>query len=191
VRGLDCQRSLARYTVLTAMSSVERPYECNSPGVIFERFEDETVVINLDSGHYYTLDTVGAFVWARLNDAVAVERVIRELQHDFAGDPAAIDASIREFIGLLVSEQLIRPVAGTGGANGTDVQPDGPPSTKGAFRAPELGKYNDMAEMLLLDPVHDVDGAGWPSAPADRTAESPALVAEDDVSTWPELKRDR
>jgi hypothetical protein len=25
-----------------------------------------------------------------------------------------------------------------------------------------LNKYSDMQELLLLDPIHDVDDAGWP-----------------------------
>ena len=48
------------YAVL--VSAVQRFFECNAPGVIFERFQDETVVINLDSGRYYTLDPMGAEV---------------------------------------------------------------------------------------------------------------------------------
>jgi hypothetical protein len=30
--------------------------------------------------------------------------------------------------------------------------------------APVLEKYTDMQELLLLDPIHDVEEAGWPKA---------------------------
>ena len=182
------------------MDSAERYFECNGPGVIFEQFEDETVVINLDSGHYYTLDTVGAIVWQRITDSTSLASVVAELHHSFDGEPAAIAQAVRDFVGLLLGEQLIRAVVGGVPANGSAAAlappaapvvapPPAPAGAKPAFRAPELGKYNDMAEMLLLDPVHDVDGAGWPSAPGART-DAPSLV-EDDVSEWPELKRGR
>ena len=174
------------------MDSAERYFECNGPGVIFEQFEDETVVINLDSGHYYTLDTVGAIVWQRITDSTSLASVVAELQRSFDGEPAAIAQAVRDFVGLLLGEQLIRPVVGGVPANDSAASvapPPAPGGAKPAFRAPELGKYNDMAEMLLLDPVHDVDGAGWPSAPGART-DAPSLV-EDDVSEWPELKRGR
>jgi hypothetical protein len=26
-----------------------------------------------------------------------------------------------------------------------------------------LNKYTDMQDLLLLDPIHEVDAAGWPS----------------------------
>jgi hypothetical protein len=173
------------------MDSIDRYFECNAPGVIFERFEDETVVINLDSGNYYTLDAMAAAVWERLNESVPLGVLVGEVQRDYTGDPAEIGRAIREFVGLLLSEQLVRPVAQPSSqgkpadANGAS----GAAKSKGEFHAPQLGKYNDMAEMLLLDPVHDVDGAGWPSAPANRS-DAPTLV-EDDVSEWPELKRGR
>jgi hypothetical protein len=31
------------------------------------------------------------------------------------------------------------------------------------YSPPKLSAYTDMQELLLLDPVHEVDDAGWPS----------------------------
>ena len=30
------------------------------------------------------------------------------------------------------------------------------------YVTPAFDRYTDMAELLLIDPVHDVDEAGWP-----------------------------
>src|SRR5262245_2809058 len=148
------------------MDTIDRYFECNAPGVIFERFEDETVVINLDSGNYYTLDAMAAAVWERLNESIGLGALTAEIQRDYTGDAAEIAQAIREFVGLLLSEQLVRPVlAPAGNGSRPAAERTAAPQPKGAFHAPQVGKYNDMAEMLLLDPVHDVDGAGWPSAP--------------------------
>ena len=38
-------------------------------------------------------------------------------------------------------------------------------NTDATFEAPKLSKYTDMEQLLLLDPVHDVDETGWPNAP--------------------------
>ena len=35
------------------------------------------------------------------------------------------------------------------------------------FEAPILQKYTDMQDLLLLDPIHEVDEAGWPHANLD------------------------
>jgi hypothetical protein len=34
---------------------------------------------------------------------------------------------------------------------------------KTVFNAPVLNKYTDMQDLLLLDPIHEVDATGWPS----------------------------
>ena len=35
------------------------------------------------------------------------------------------------------------------------------------YVAPTLQKYSDMQDLLLIDPVHEVDETGWPNRPAD------------------------
>ena len=39
------------------------------------------------------------------------------------------------------------------------------PSKKKAFAKPKLSKFGDMQDLLLLDPIHDVDQQGWPNSP--------------------------
>jgi hypothetical protein len=31
------------------------------------------------------------------------------------------------------------------------------------FHTPTLAKFTDMQDLLLLDPIHDVDKTGWPA----------------------------
>ena len=38
--------------------------------------------------------------------------------------------------------------------------------TIGPFVPPTLEKYTDMQDLVLLDPVHEVDERGWPHAQA-------------------------
>ncbi len=33
----------------------------------------------------------------------------------------------------------------------------------GHFEPPKLAKYTNMSDLLMLDPVHDVDEQGWPN----------------------------
>ena len=59
-------------------------------------------------------------------------------------------------------EELIAP------GEAVDILPSpGPvaaPRPDGPFTAPVVEKYTDMAELILLDPVHDVSALGWPDA---------------------------
>jgi len=38
------------------------------------------------------------------------------------------------------------------------------PAAGGTFEEPQLEKYEDLQDIILLDPVHRVDDAGWPHA---------------------------
>jgi hypothetical protein len=33
----------------------------------------------------------------------------------------------------------------------------------GSFEPPKFTKFNDMQNLLLSDPIHDVDATGWPN----------------------------
>ena len=35
------------------------------------------------------------------------------------------------------------------------------------YEPPQLMKYTDMQELILLDPIHDVDEKGWPHTKPD------------------------
>jgi hypothetical protein len=39
------------------------------------------------------------------------------------------------------------------------------------FEAPVLHKYIDMKDLLLLDPIHETDETGWPSASSDYSSD--------------------
>jgi hypothetical protein len=39
------------------------------------------------------------------------------------------------------------------------------------FEIPALEKYTDMEELLLLDPIHEVDETGWPNIAPDQSEE--------------------
>jgi hypothetical protein len=55
---------------------------------------------------------------------------------------------------LVPADESAAPVLTPHPENGAAAQP---------YQEPKLGKYTDMQELLLLDPVHEVDEAGWPN----------------------------
>lgn len=131
-------------------------YRINSPGVIHETIDDEVVIINLDKGHYYSLDGCGARIWSALIAGEPVERVCG----GFAGDAAEIDAGVRALAAELEREELIVAADGAAAPGApVDAAVAEPPL---AYAAVQLQRYSDMEELLLLDPIHEVDQQGWP-----------------------------
>jgi hypothetical protein len=141
-------------------------YKINAPHIVHEIFEDkEAAIINLKSGNYYSLDPVGAFVWSHIDSGAAVGEIVQEVLAHYEGDVADVSPAIARLIDALQAEELItiandgdgqaKREAITSAANGN--------VAKTPFTAPVLERYNDMQELLLLDPIHEVDDTGWPN----------------------------
>jgi hypothetical protein len=69
---------------------------------------------------------------------------------------------VQDLLAQLQQENLIVPVDGTGAVDLDLEVPSHNGHEKPSFNLPLLHKYSDMQELLLLDPIHDVDDAGWP-----------------------------
>ena len=138
-------------------------FKINKPKVISEIFDDEVVVINLDSGNYYSLGKLGVRIWGLIEKGANSTEIAEIISCDYQFDGNDLNGSIVKFINELEREQLILPDL----ANNAKFDP-GPDISSGAnkpiFEEPVLSKYTDMQELLLLDPIHDVDESGWPSS---------------------------
>jgi hypothetical protein len=125
--------------------------------VVHETLDGETVVINLASGTYYSLEGSGADLWSRLLAGETPAESAATLAAQHGGDAATVTGAIVAFQQQLFDHGLIT------------VQPAAAPTADGhlgTFEVPKLRAYDDLREHLLLDPVHDVErGAGWPAVP--------------------------
>jgi hypothetical protein len=141
-------------------------FRINSPKVIDEIFDDEVVIINLDSGSYYSADRTGLEIWREIKRGAGASAIVAALTAKYEGDAAEIDAACRRFLAELRQESLI---VSTNDAPeiSAEVAANRPSDAGAKFSAPALHKYTDMQELLLLDPIHEVDESGWPHASAE------------------------
>lgn len=133
----------------------------NAPKVIHEEFDDEVVIANLDSGRYYSVDLIGAAIWRLVIAGITREEIFARIRTEFTGDAIEIERGTGNFLDELVDESLLIAESiedGVGSSSAASPRP----SAQIPFVAPRLQKYTDMEELLLLDPVHEVDETGWP-----------------------------
>jgi hypothetical protein len=133
------------------------------PSTVHERFGDETVILNLDSGSYYSAQGTGTEIWSLVSDGASEATILQRMCAEYAGSGEEIAGATAAFLNQLVAESLVEPAIADGEAEHAPASA-GAPSKANAFSAPLLQKYTDMEEMLLLDPIHEVDEHGWPSA---------------------------
>ena len=134
-------------------------YRVNGPRVISENIDGELILVHMEKGTYYSTDEVGAELWRLIEMGCRVSDMFDALHSQYDAGPEQIANAISTFLTRLRDEDLIT-IDETPGANAapkwalSDV--------RRAFRMPELHSYRDMQDMLSLDPIHDVEAAGWP-----------------------------
>lgn len=79
------------------------------PHVAWRRVEEESVLLNVDTSEYYSLDPVGTQVWERLGKGEDAQRIAAVLAEDYGVAPARAAADVRAFISDLLREKLIHP----------------------------------------------------------------------------------
>jgi hypothetical protein len=132
-------------------------YRVNEPSVIHQAIDGELVVIHLDNGVYYSLDATGARIWAMLAAGQPVRSVIDSFSRVGVVDSAGVTAAVTDLVDRLCAEELL---VANGAANGTTqpIETD----LDVSFSPPVLQRYDDLQDLLLLDPIHAVDESGWP-----------------------------
>ena len=134
-----------------------------SPWVTHERLDDEVIAINLETGAYYALDGVAADCWVLSAAGSEIDEVVAVVVERYDVAESQARADVTTFLEQLVTERLM--IAGHGEL--APAVPLSPLAAKKPYAAPAVEKYDDLEDLLLLDPIHEVDEAGWPVARAD------------------------
>lgn len=132
----------------------------NAPAVVAEVIDGEAVIMDLASGHYFSTQQVGCEIWRAIERGASRSAIVATLVSTYDVEPHVASAAVTTFVGELVQRNLVVESNGDAGSgeqpvNGSGVQ-------RPAFTSPVLNSYTDMEDLLLLDPIHDVDQAGWP-----------------------------
>jgi len=137
----------------------------NTPAVSAEAFDDEIVIIDFNTGNYFSLDDAGFELWKLLEAGVDRASITSEMIRRFKGDPQKIAAAVDHLLEELLREGIIRKEKARRSVEDAVVSPLFS-SEKERRCWPEealtLHKYSDMQDLLLLDPIHEVDEKGWP-----------------------------
>ena len=141
-------------------------YRINSPPVIHQTLDGEVIVVNLDTGTYYSLVGTGAAIWDAVERGASVAEAVEETLERYDAPRPVVEPAVTRFVERLLEEALLVAANGDGPAAAAPAEPNG--AAQGSFAEPRLDKYTDMQELLLLDPIHEVDERGWPNSLGER-----------------------
>jgi hypothetical protein len=135
-------------------------YQINRPDVMMESFEGEVIIIHMKRGNYYSLRGSAPLIWDIIGQGCSLEKTGDYLAARYPAQEEEVRGSLRNLVEELIAEDLIVPLTAaptTSDQTCSQVKADGP------FVPPLLERYTDMQELLLLDPIHEVDETGWPA----------------------------
>jgi hypothetical protein len=133
-------------------------YASAGPNIIGKLFDGELTLINLDTGQYFAAGGCAADIWELVADGAKPADIVNGLQQRYKGDAATISAETNRILELLLQNALISVSSKGSAASRAVAAQEQKPWQPGWIEV-----YGDMKELLLLDPIHDVDEA-WPKA---------------------------
>lgn len=133
---------------------VETSYRAAGPDIVSESFDGELVVLNLGTGQYFGFNPSAAAAWTALMAGARPAGIVA------AG---AAEPTLLAFIARLEALNLIVPDPAATPAELSEALRAG---IAADASAPTVESYDDLADLIVADPIHDVDyEAGWPHLP--------------------------
>lgn len=135
----------------TVTIDLKVPYAPASPDIAHESFDGDVVVVDLANGKYYSFSQSGSAIWLALAEAAPPADLVA---HGAFGD------AIPGFVLRLCEHQLIvaRPDMAPAPLSSACAE-----RLRNSVEAPDVAVFDDMADLFIADPIHDVDEpSGWP-----------------------------
>jgi hypothetical protein len=131
-----------------------------SDKILAKEFDGELTLINLDTGVYFAAGGATLDIWRALTSGRALRETARDLVSRYKIAESDASGHVTRIVGMLVGYGLmVASATAASTASGEE-----PRSDSAVWSVPWLESYGDMQDLLLLDPVHDVQGGAWPKA---------------------------
>lgn len=129
-----------------------------------ERLDGEVIIVDFESGHYYSFrGTAADILWLIDHDiATAAWPAILTASYPTL-DWAEAQVGIMVFLERIVELGLVVPTD-TGSMAAIDLPDD---MARTDWTDPEMLVNDELADLLVIDPIHDVSDDGWPATPSD------------------------
>ncbi len=125
-----------------------------NPRLASDIFDGEYIIANLDTGLYYSIQG-SAVALVNALPFEASEPVILRLAEALPDHADTIQKELTGIFRELLNEDIIREgVASIPGEPNPTLIPD-------RYIPSRFNRYADMQDLLMLDPIHDVDEDGW------------------------------
>ncbi len=79
--------------------------------VIQSKIGDEVVMLDMDSGFYFGLNSVASIIWGKLEKEVSFDEIILDLLNEYNIDKLTCENETKIFLHQLLSKNIIKEVS--------------------------------------------------------------------------------
>lgn len=137
-------------------------YRVDERRMAHQTVDDEVIAIDFVNGAYFSMRGTAGEIWQMLAARVALDAVVGLYREGSPSPPDTLLTEIQSFVSELLAANLLQV---NDAPEPAQPVPPGLAIQHGPYAPPQLEKFEDMADLIMLDPVHDVGDAGWPRKP--------------------------
>ncbi len=75
--------------------------------VCWSKLGDETLLLNLDTGYYYTLDELGGLIWEMLIEQHDQEKIVERIVSEYEAERKSVESDLKTLLEELQREGMI------------------------------------------------------------------------------------
>ena len=135
----------------------QQNYEINVGQNAFERLDGEFVIISFLTGKYFTINTSGSDLISMITERIVSSNWKSILENHYGNREFQ---GIEEFLEKCRAEGIVTINCGMAEDRLIDLPPD---CSRDSWISPKLNIFEDLSDLLLVDPIHESSTDGWPA----------------------------
>lgn len=131
------------------MPEIPERLKPKSDQVAAKVMDGEAVIIDLNTGVYYSMDEAGGLIWTLIEAAQSMGDIVNAVTAAYDVAPAQARSDLEQLVGKMMDENLVQAARAETPAGSID---PADPGEKKPYKTPTLEIFRDMEELLALDP---------------------------------------
>jgi Coenzyme PQQ synthesis protein D (PqqD) len=136
-------------------------YKPNDAEVASKVMDGEAILINLSNGTYYSMDKTASVIWSMISLRYNTDEIVNKVCEIYNVNKDDIKNDIEDLFNNLINEKIIVDSNDEKRIGDFNDAPE-----NGEYEKPKLNIYNDMKDLLALDPpMPRLDDIPWQNNP--------------------------
>ena len=123
-------------------------YELNVPDVIADNFDGETVIVNLNSGKYFSIRGKSQPIFAHLSEGVPLDKITAAFLLPATVSAETAQKDLKDFAKKLVLLKILKE---------TTISSKKEELAALAYEKLAIEVFTDMDEIIMVDPINELE----------------------------------